>query len=157
MLHTNSATEYRVRAERAIPPTIVTGDAVAEESSARHSRLAAEQALDAVLADSFPASDPPSWNPGTALLNPAAGSKRDAKRSEAIAGSLARTGESGLIEVSKPIGADRTFLRGLVSLAGTAGLALLVPFGILLVGLPIALSIRGVVELFGWLFGVNIR
>jgi hypothetical protein len=44
-----------------------------------------------------------------------------------------------------------------VSLAGAAGIALLVPFAILLVGLPVVLSIRGVLELFGWLFGVNIR
>jgi hypothetical protein len=34
---------------------------------------------------------------------------------------------------------------------------LLAPFAILLVGLPIALSIRGVLELFGWLFGANVR
>ena len=33
-------------------------------SEARQRRLAAERALDAVLADSFPASDPPSWTLG---------------------------------------------------------------------------------------------
>ena len=85
MLHTRSVTEHQVGAERAILPTIVTVDVFAEGASARRGRLAAEQAVDAVLADSFPASDPPSWNPGTALLNPAVGSQRDAKRSEAIA------------------------------------------------------------------------
>jgi hypothetical protein len=31
------------------------------EVEARQQRLAAERALDSVLADSFPASDPPSW------------------------------------------------------------------------------------------------
>jgi hypothetical protein len=31
---------------------------------------AAERALDDVLADSFPASDPPSWNPGVARPDP---------------------------------------------------------------------------------------
>ena len=30
----------------------------------RRDRLAAERALDDVLADSFPANDPPSWTPG---------------------------------------------------------------------------------------------
>jgi len=34
------------------------------ESRATQQRLAAERALDAVLADSFPASDPPSWTLG---------------------------------------------------------------------------------------------
>jgi hypothetical protein len=33
-------------------------------------RLAAERAIDDVLADSFPASDPPSWNSGIALADP---------------------------------------------------------------------------------------
>lgn len=33
-------------------------------SQARERRLAAERALDAVLADSFPASDPPPWTLG---------------------------------------------------------------------------------------------
>jgi hypothetical protein len=70
MLHIESATEYRVGAESAILPAVATVDRVAEESSARPSRLAAEEALDAVLADSFPASDPPSWNPGFARPSP---------------------------------------------------------------------------------------
>jgi len=56
-----------------------------------------------------------------------------------------------------PIRDERHFLQGLVSLAGAASIALLVPFAILMVGLPIALSIRGVLELFGWLFGVSVR
>ena len=36
-------------------------------SQAREQRLAAERALDAVLADSFPASDPPPWTLGVSL------------------------------------------------------------------------------------------
>jgi hypothetical protein len=82
-------------------------------------------------------------------------SKGDEKRS--VAGSPGRPGASGITEVSGLIGAERTFLDGLVSLTGATGIALLVPFGILLVGLPIALAVRGVLELFGWLFAVNIR
>ena len=53
--------------------------------------------------------------------------------------------------------AERTFLQGLVSLAGAAGIALLVPFAILLVGLPVVLAVRGVLEVIGWLFGVALQ
>ena len=159
MLHTRTAIEYRAGAGTAVLPTIV--DRVAEESHERRKRLAAEQALDQVLADSFPASDPPSWNPGIALQNPAVEVEPEvepeAERSESIAVASARTGKSGIIDVSRPGSADGTFLQGLVSLAGAGGIALLAPFAILMVGLPIALSIRGVLELFGWLFGVNVR
>jgi hypothetical protein len=48
-------------------------------------------------------------------------------------------------------------LQGLVSLAGAAAIALLVPFVILLVGLPVALTVRGLLEAIGWLFGVVLR
>jgi hypothetical protein len=150
VLQTRTAIEYRAGAG-AVLPTI--GDRAGEQSHERRTRLAAEQALDEVLADSFPASDPPSWNPGIALLNPAVDAEPEAAPSGSIAGTAARTGTSGIIDVSRRSGAERTFLQSLVSLAGAAGIALLVPFAILLVALPIALSIRGVLELFGWLFG----
>jgi hypothetical protein len=71
MLHTRTTIEYRAGTAAAIQPTLVGVDKVADESSERGDRLAAEEALDQVLADSFPASDPPSWNPGIARLNPA--------------------------------------------------------------------------------------
>ena len=155
MLHTRTAIESRAGAAAAVLPTIV--DRVAGESDERRRRLAAEQALDQVLADSFPASDPPSWNPGIALLNLPVDVEPEAELSESIAGTAARTGTSGIIDVSRLSGDDRTFLQGLESLAGAAGIAVLAPFAILLVALPIALSIRGVLELFGWIFGVNVR
>ena len=43
------------------------------------------------------------------------------------------------------------FREGLVSLAAVAGLALLVPIVILVLGAPIALGARAVAELFAWL------
>ena len=43
------------------------------------------------------------------------------------------------------------FRQGFVSLAAVAGLALMVPFAILLLGAPIALGGRALVELFQWL------
>jgi hypothetical protein len=154
MIHTRSTGEYRAGTGAAIPPTIVTAEPFAEESSARGSRLSAEQALDAVLADSFPASDPPSWNPGFARPSPAVGSESRAERPERVADSNAGAGESDFIDVSRARGANRTFLQGVASLAGAAGVALLVPFAILLVGLPVALVVRGLLEAISWLSGI---
>ena len=44
-----------------------------------------------------------------------------------------------------------------MSLFGAAGLALRFGVAILLIGLPIALVVRGVLEAAGWLLGVNVR
>ncbi len=65
MLHTRTTIEYRAGTATPVTPTRVGGDKFADESSERGDRLAAEEALDQVLADSFPASDPPPWNPGS--------------------------------------------------------------------------------------------
>jgi hypothetical protein len=62
--------EYRNGTLAAILPTVVGVDAFADEFSDRRPHLVAERALDEVLADSFPASDPPSWNPGIARPPP---------------------------------------------------------------------------------------
>jgi hypothetical protein len=59
--------------------------------------------------------------------------------------------------VAKSVTADRTFLHGLASLVAVAGIALLVPFAILLVGVPVALVVRGLLEAIGLLFGVDLR
>jgi hypothetical protein len=66
-------------------------------------------------------------------------------------------GLSDVIDVSRPARGGRPFLRGLVSLAGAAGIALAVPFVILLIGMPIALAVRGLLEAVGWVLGVTIR
>ena len=157
MFHTRTGTEYQVGAGAAVLPAIVTVDRLAEASRERRRRFAAEQALDQVLADSFPASDPPSWNPGIALLKPAVGLEPHAERLEAVADTGATTRASCIIEVSRSSGAGRTFFQGLVALAGATGMALLAPFVILLIGLPIAISVRGILELLSWLFGVVLQ
>ena len=72
MLHTRTAIEYR-DGVAAVVPAIVGVDRIVDEAGARQARLAAERALDEVLADSFPASDPPSWNPGIIRPQPADG------------------------------------------------------------------------------------
>ncbi len=66
MFHNTATFGYRERA--AILHRLTKADAreAEAESQERQQRLAAERALDAVLADSFPASDPPSWTLGVA-------------------------------------------------------------------------------------------
>jgi hypothetical protein len=76
---------------------------------------------------------------------------------EAIADAPAKASAFHIIDVSRPSSGDRTFLQGVVSLAGAAGIVLLVPFAILLVGLPVALAVRGVLEVIGWSFGVTMQ
>ena len=65
MFHTRTTIESRAGTAAAILPTMVGVDKFADESSELGDRLATEEALDQILADSFPASDPPSWNPGS--------------------------------------------------------------------------------------------
>ena len=120
-------------------PSIVGIDGYIAGFTNRRGSIAAGRAIDDVLADYFPASGPPSWNPGVALLGPAV-----SLADNQVALGEPRTGDasdpdSGIIDVSRPVSAKRTFLQGLVSLAGAAGIALLAPFAILLVGLPVAL------------------
>ena len=68
MLYTRNPIEYRDSTLAAIVPAAGVVDHV-DDLSDRRDRLAAERALDDVLADSFPASDPPSWNPGVTRLS----------------------------------------------------------------------------------------
>jgi hypothetical protein len=129
----------------------------ADDFSEQRKRLYAERAIDDVLADSFPASDPPSWNPGISRPEPVVAIHHPAAPSDRIdAGS--EPAREGVIDIdmSSRVG-DRTFIDALISLAGGAGIALLVPFVILLIGVPVALTIRGVLEVIGWLAGVDVR
>ena len=154
MLHTRTSVEYRGSA--AIAPIIVGVDGPVDELSGARQRLAVERGIDDVLADSFPASDPPSWNPGVARPGPVV-----SPVGHDVALAAASTVDTGRasrgVDVSRPRPAERTFLQGLVSLAGAGGIALLVPFAILLVGLPVVLAVRGVLEVIGWLFGVAVQ
>ena len=45
----------------------------------------------------------------------------------------------------------RSVLQSLTSLAGAIGIASLVPIGILILGIPIALAVRGIAEAVQWL------
>ncbi len=50
-----------------------------------------------------------------------------------------------------------TWGQGFGSLAGTIGIALLFPVAILIVGLPIALAVRIVVEAVAWLTATLVK
>jgi hypothetical protein len=56
-----------------------------------------------------------------------------------------------IIDVSRVPDKRRPFVQVMVSLAGAVGVALLVPFVMLLAGLLVALPVRGIVEVIGWL------
>ena len=154
MFHTNTAIESRGGTLSAIMPVGVWLHGRADDFSERQKRLAAERAIDDILADSFPASDPPSWNPGLSRPESVASMRHRAPRSEPTDASATRV---GVIDVSRPALGQRTVVDALVSLAAAAGIALLVPFVILLIGIPVALAVRGLLEGIGWLFGIDVR
>jgi hypothetical protein len=158
VLYTRNTIEHRYGTLTAIVPAAVVINHRVDELRDRRERLAAERAIDDVLADSFPASDPPSWNPGVTRLALGGNLADRASGHTPLTDAGARwAGLSDVVDVSRPTREGRTFLQGLVSLTGAAGIALLVPFVILLIGLPIALAVRGLLEVAGWVLGVAIR
>ena len=70
MYHFRTSIDYR-GGDVAIVPTISSVDGRIGDFSHPRQARAAERAIDDVLADSFPASDPPSWNPGITRPDPA--------------------------------------------------------------------------------------
>lgn len=70
MRYTRTAIERQDGVVTAILPAAVRIDGRDDDFRNRPDRLAAERAIDNVLEDSFPASDPPSWNAGVARLEP---------------------------------------------------------------------------------------
>lgn len=154
MFYTRTAIEHRGGSANSLPP--LASDLRLVTSTDQRARYAAERALDQVLADSFPASDPPSWTLGVAqpasFGYPGSEESADETAMENSDGVAAKV-KGDVIDVSLPR-TKRTFLQGLVSLAGAAGIALLVPFAILLIGLPIVLAVRGVAEAIAWLLGL---
>lgn len=145
MLHTETAIQRR---GPSLLPPFAEGELRVALSVDQRARYEADRVLDQVLADSFPASDPPSWTLGVERSDPfdSALSAPDASH-----GGDNEPAKSHVLDVSLPRDRERPFVQGLVSLVGAAGIALLVPFVILLVGLPIVLVVRGVAEALAWL------
>ena len=83
-------------------------------------------------------------------VEPSRGRVSDIEPSAARQGSA--PGTTRAIDVTRPYDSERTLLQTLISLAGAAGIALMVPFAILLVGFPIAVAARGLFEVLAWLF-----
>jgi hypothetical protein len=151
MLQTNrtmypSGSPLKVPTSRLLP----TDERVAVRREQR-----SEFAIDDALAES-PASDPPAWNPGTAGPISARTSMHRASDIEPI-GTRSEIARDALdvISASRSYDSEVTWLQALISLAGAVGIALLVPFAILLVGLPVALTLRGLLEVVRWLFSAG--
>lgn len=102
------------------------------------------QAIDDVLAGTFPASDPPAWTPGMARPAPAVAAREAAEDTAEDATSHVRSSDA--IDLSRATDAERTVGQLLVSLLGAAGLAVLFALAILAVGTPVALAVRGLLE-----------
>jgi hypothetical protein len=139
-------------AQPPVLPGSVTGDTQAGQADVQSRRLAAERALDEVLAESFPASDPPSWTLGIVRPGPVNRAAASSAREAIAANADQITSPAGrAVDVSRRSGGERTLIDVLISLAAACGVVLLVPFVILLVGLPVALLVRGFLEAVIWL------
>ena len=150
MLHSRtSINSHQATIAAILPATRYFGHDLVDDMTGMQKRLVAERAIDDVIADSFPASDPPSWNPGIARLAPL--SREPA--GPAATGVLGAAGVIDVLVVSLPP-TERTVVQMLISLAGATGLALMVPFVILLIGLPFVLLFRGLLHAISWVFGI---
>jgi hypothetical protein len=136
-------------------------DARAGQLEARRADADRESALDQVLADSFPASDPPPWTLGVArrdsnpdAIAPLSRSVADSARAD-VAGPRALVND--VVILGGGSRGPRTSIQRLATLAGGMGVALLVPVAILVVGLPVVLLVRGIVEAITWLMTFVLR
>jgi hypothetical protein len=134
-------------------------DVRARHLEARRADFERERALDQVLADSFPASDPPPWTLGVARRD----SEPDAIPRRLVADSaraeVARPGAlvNDVVILGGGSRGGRTLIQRLATLAGAMGVALMVPVAILAVGLPVVLLVRGIVEAITWLMTLVLR
>ena len=158
MLDTRHTIERRDGTLGAIVPAALVIDRRVGELRDRRGRLAAERALDDVLADSFPASDPPSWNPGITRLALGGNLADRASGHTPLTDAGARwAGLSDVVDVSRQQAKDVRFFKDWSPSLERRASRSWCPFVILLIGLPIALAVRGLLEVVGWVLGVAIR
>ena len=113
MLYTRNTIEHRDGTLAAIVPAAVVIDHRVDELRDRRDRLAAERAIDDVLDDSFPASDPPSWNPGITRLHFDDDlAYRSSERTPIADAGERGSGLSEVIDVSRAPNEGRAFLQG---------------------------------------------
>lgn len=105
---------------------------------------ARERKVDEVLADSFPASDPPPWTLGRP---PAPPLERTAR---AIEHDAVWSSHATVILA----GGKRTAWDWLATALGAIGIGMAVPIAILLIGIPIAVAIRTLIEAAAWLAAI---
>jgi hypothetical protein len=116
-----------------------------------HTNLTA-QAIDDVLAGTFPASDPPAWTQGIARLVPSNAPRTPTANTDRDDPSDARP--SDVTDMPRRRHSDPTFGKVLVSLFGAVGLALLVPLALVVVGVAVALPIRLLYEGAAWMLAL---
>ena len=106
------------------------------------------QAIDDVLLGTFPASDPPSWSPVMARPAPERAPDSPPAAAPDAAGDVDAAGNRPRHAPTLPTAAE-----ALTSLAGVAGVVLLLPIAVLAVGAPLALAVRGLLEAVRWVMG----